>query len=101
VHIDWRQAQRWGIDEKMIPAGTVIHYKQPTFWEMYRTGAVQTSADAADLILQSGGDRHADLIRIVTRIRNDTCARAMLYDGCATCSPSRRPNGVHSRLVLR
>jgi C4-dicarboxylate-specific signal transduction histidine kinase len=61
-----------GIDEKMIPAGAVIHYKQPTFWEMYRTGAVQTSADAADLILQSGGDRHADLIRIVTRIRSDT-----------------------------
>lgn len=136
LHIDWRQAQRWGIDEKMIPAGTVIHYRQPTFWELYRTGtlialaaflletvliatlvlerrrrsaaeltteklnaqlahasrlavageltaaiaheinqplgAVQTSADAADLILQSGVDRHADLIRIVTRIRSDT-----------------------------
>jgi signal transduction histidine kinase len=136
LHIDWRQAQRWGIDEKMIPAGTVVHFKQPTFWEMYRTGAVialaaffletaliatlilerrrrsaaelatqrlnaqlahasrlvvageltaaiaheinqplgavQTSADAADLILQSGVDRHADLLRIVTRIRSDT-----------------------------
>ncbi len=136
LHIDWRQAQRWGINEQMLPAGTVIHYKQPTFWEMYRTGAlialaafllqtaliatlvlerrrrsaaelttqrlnaqlahasrlavageltaaiaheinqplgaVQTSADAADLILQSGVDRHADLIRIVTRIRSDT-----------------------------
>ncbi len=135
LHIDWRQAQRWGIDESMIPADTVIHYKPPTFWEMYRTGAliasaafflqtalivalaierrrrsaaelttqrlnaqlahasrlavageltaaiaheinqplgaVQTSADAADLILQSGIDRHADLIRIVTRIRSD------------------------------
>jgi C4-dicarboxylate-specific signal transduction histidine kinase len=34
--------------------------------------AKQTSADAADLILQSGLDRRADLIRIVTRIRNDT-----------------------------
>jgi C4-dicarboxylate-specific signal transduction histidine kinase len=135
-HIDWRQAQRWGIDEKMLPAGTVIHYRQPSFWEMYRTGAlialaafvletaliatlfverrrrssaelttqrlnaqlahasrlaiageltaaiahevnqplgaVQTSADAADLILQSGVDRRGDLIRIVTRIRSDT-----------------------------
>jgi signal transduction histidine kinase len=136
LHIDWRQAQRWGIDEKMIPAGTVMHYKQPTFWEMYRKGAVialaalllqaaliatlvlerrrrsaaelitqrlnaelahasrlavageltaaiaheinqplgavQMNADAADLILQSAVDRHADLIRIVTRIRSDT-----------------------------
>ena len=136
LHIDWRQVQRWGIDENMIPADTVIHYKPPTFWEMYRTGtmiasaafllqsaliatlalerrrrsaaelttqrlnaqlahasrlavageltaaiaheinqplgAVQTSADAADLLLQSGADHHADLIRIVTRIRGDT-----------------------------
>ena len=28
-------------------------------------GAVQTSADAADLILQAGGDRRDDLLRIV------------------------------------
>jgi signal transduction histidine kinase len=34
-------------------------------------GAVQTSADAADLILQAGGDRREDLLRIVTRIRRD------------------------------
>jgi signal transduction histidine kinase len=34
-------------------------------------GAVQTSADAADMILQSGGDRREDLLRIVTRIRRD------------------------------
>jgi signal transduction histidine kinase len=34
-------------------------------------GAVQTSADAADLILQSGEDRREDLVRIVTRIRRD------------------------------
>jgi signal transduction histidine kinase len=34
-------------------------------------GAVQTSADAADLMLQSGTERREDLIRIVTRIRRD------------------------------
>ena len=34
-------------------------------------GAVQTSADAADLILQSGRDRREDLLRIITRIRRD------------------------------
>jgi signal transduction histidine kinase len=34
-------------------------------------GAVQTSADAADLLLQAGGDRRDDLLRIVTRIRRD------------------------------
>jgi signal transduction histidine kinase len=34
-------------------------------------GAVQTNADAADLLLQSGEDRREDLLRIVTRIRHD------------------------------
>jgi signal transduction histidine kinase len=136
LHIDWRQAQRWRIDEKLIPADTIVHFRQPTFWEAYRTvtivalavfflqsaliaalyferrrrsaaelttqnlntqlahasrlavageltaaiaheinqplGAVQTSADAADLILQSGANRREDLLRIVTRIRRDT-----------------------------
>jgi C4-dicarboxylate-specific signal transduction histidine kinase len=35
-------------------------------------GAAQTSADAAELILQAGGDRREDLLRILGRIRNDT-----------------------------
>jgi signal transduction histidine kinase len=135
LHVDWRQVERWGIDEKLIPADTVVHFREPTFWEEYRNvailtvaiillqaalitkllierrrrltaevavqkqrtelahasrlavageltasiaheinqplGAVQTSADAADLLLQSGGDRRDDLVRIVTRIRRD------------------------------
>jgi len=135
LQIDWRQIKRWRIDERDIPADTLVHYKEPTFWEAYRNeaivavavilfqaaliaklllerrrrraaelavqrqrtelahasrlavageltasiaheinqplGAVQTSADAADLILQSGADRRDDLVRIVTRIRRD------------------------------
>jgi signal transduction histidine kinase len=35
-------------------------------------GAAQMSADAAELILQAGGDRREDLLRLVGRIRNDT-----------------------------
>src|SRR6185503_4252023 len=135
LQVDWRQINRWGIDKNLIPANTVFHYREPTFWEAYRNaaiitaavillqfgliaallierrrrrtaelavqkqrtelahasrlavageltasiaheinqplGAVQTSADAADLILQGGGDRRDDLLRIVTRIRRD------------------------------
>jgi len=56
---------------------------------------VQTSADAADMILQSGGDRRDDLLRIVTRIRRDSLRasdvirklRAML----AKHEPEQRP----------
>ncbi len=35
-------------------------------------GAAQTNADTAEVILQAGGDRREDLLRIVGRIRNDT-----------------------------
>jgi signal transduction histidine kinase len=35
-------------------------------------GAVQTNADAAELILQAGGDRREELLRIVARVQNDT-----------------------------
>ncbi|MCC6380045.1 MAG: HAMP domain-containing histidine kinase [Burkholderiales bacterium] len=139
LHVDWRQVRRFGIDEAAIPADTIVHYREPTFWEQYRLvaivataiillqagligalllerrrrrtaevvaqkhhgelahasrlavageltasiaheinqplGAVQTSADAADFLLQSDDDRRDDLRRIVTRIRRDS-ARA-------------------------
>jgi signal transduction histidine kinase len=135
LNIDWRQVQRWGIDEKRIPPDARVYFKDPTLWEAHRItvlvallvfliqmaligafyverrrrsaaerttrrihaelahssrlavageltasiaheinqplGAVQTSADAADLLLQSGEDRREDLQRIVTRIRRD------------------------------
>jgi signal transduction histidine kinase len=34
-------------------------------------GAVQTNADTVEVILQAGGDRREDLLRLVGRIRND------------------------------
>ena len=34
-------------------------------------GAVQTNADTAEVLLQAGGDRREDLLRLVSRIRND------------------------------
>jgi C4-dicarboxylate-specific signal transduction histidine kinase len=159
LHVDWNQAQRWGIDEKMIPAGTIVHFKQPTFWEAYRTGAmialavfllqaaliaalyferrrrsaaekttqklntelahasrlavageltaaiaheinqplgaVQTSADAADLLLQSSTDRREDLLRIITRIRRDNMRASDVIRRLRTLlakhEPERRP----------
>lgn len=136
LHVDWRQAQRFGIKEADIPADAVIHYRAPTFWEQYRLvaiiatslillqagliaalllerrrrqtaevaaqkhrielahasrlavageltasiaheinqplGAMQASADAADILLQSDVECRSDLRRIVTRIRRDS-----------------------------
>lgn len=33
---DWRELQRWGISEQKLPAGSVVRFKVPSFWELYR-----------------------------------------------------------------
>ena len=33
---DWRQLQRWGLDEARLPPGSVIEFQQPTAWDRYR-----------------------------------------------------------------
>jgi C4-dicarboxylate-specific signal transduction histidine kinase len=37
LQVDWNQVRRWGIDPALIPPEAVIQFKQPTFWEAYRT----------------------------------------------------------------
>ncbi|HVO25619.1 MAG TPA: ATP-binding protein, partial [Candidatus Margulisiibacteriota bacterium] len=32
---DWRELGRWGISEARLPAGSVIKFRQPSFWELY------------------------------------------------------------------
>jgi PAS domain S-box-containing protein len=29
---DWRELRRWGIDEKRVPAGSTVLYREPDFW---------------------------------------------------------------------
>ncbi len=33
---DWRALRRWGIRESRLPPGSVIKFRQPTFWELYQ-----------------------------------------------------------------
>ena len=33
---DWRELQRWGIDESRLPPGSEIQFREPTAWERYR-----------------------------------------------------------------
>ncbi len=40
LHLDWRQARRWGIAEREIPAGAVWHFREPTFLQAHRTTAI-------------------------------------------------------------
>ena len=50
---DWRELRRWNINEKLLPPGSVVRFKEPTYWEQhYRfiLGAVPLCAVQAFLI---------------------------------------------------
>jgi signal transduction histidine kinase len=34
--VDWRQLKRWGIDERRVPLGTVVNFKEQSLWQLYR-----------------------------------------------------------------
>src|SRR4029077_9812718 len=33
---DWRELQRWKIDQKLLPKGSTILFREPTIWQRYR-----------------------------------------------------------------
>ena len=33
---DWRQLQRWGLDERRLPAGSVVRFRTGTAWDQYK-----------------------------------------------------------------
>jgi C4-dicarboxylate-specific signal transduction histidine kinase len=33
---DWRQLQRWGISENLLPPGSAVYFREPSVWERYR-----------------------------------------------------------------
>ena len=34
--VDWRQLRRWGLDDKRLPAGTVVQFHEASVWESYK-----------------------------------------------------------------
>jgi signal transduction histidine kinase len=64
---DWRQLQRWGISEADLPPGSVVRYRQPSFWDLYRwhiIGVVSLCVVEAvligGLVLQRASRRRAE-----------------------------------------
>lgn len=50
---DWRQLRRWGISEESLPPGSVVRFKEMSFWEQYKAriiGALLLIAVQASLI---------------------------------------------------
>lgn len=65
--VDWRQLRRWRIDERRVPAGTRISFRQPTLWDEYEdyiiaavTLVVMQSALIAGLLVQRSYRRRAE-----------------------------------------
>ena len=50
LNLDWRQVVRWHIDRREIPAGTVVMFRSPDFFETYR---VEVFVALAAFLLQS------------------------------------------------
>jgi PAS domain S-box-containing protein len=44
IAFDWRQLQKWNIDESKLPPGSVVSFRQPTFWQVYRWYVIGASA---------------------------------------------------------
>ena len=49
LHVDWRQVQRWGIDEATIPKEAIVHFRNPSLWDAYRKETI--AAGSALLLL--------------------------------------------------
>jgi PAS domain S-box-containing protein len=49
--VDWRQLRRWRLDERRLPPGTQVLYREPTLWERYRWQIVATLGLLASLTL--------------------------------------------------
>jgi signal transduction histidine kinase len=64
---DWRQLRRWGIREESLPPGSVVRYKEPSFWDLYRwpilgviSLCVVEALLIAGLLLQRSNRRRAE-----------------------------------------
>jgi signal transduction histidine kinase len=86
---DWRQLQRWGIPEDRLPSGSIVLFREPTFWEKYRRYVIVAcsliaaqSALIAGLLVQRGKRRRAERAwrESETRYRN---ADEALHDSYA------------------
>jgi signal transduction histidine kinase len=49
--VDARQLQRWRLDARRLPAGSVVRFREPSLWEQYRWYVVGA---ASALLVQSG-----------------------------------------------
>jgi C4-dicarboxylate-specific signal transduction histidine kinase len=48
---DWRELRRWGIDERRLPDGSIVMYRELSVWELYKRQIIGVLAFCAILVL--------------------------------------------------
>ncbi|HSW06431.1 GGDEF domain-containing protein [Aquabacterium sp.] len=51
---DWRQLRRWGLDVQALPAGSVLMFREPSVFELYRGTIFSVVAVIAGLLVMLG-----------------------------------------------
>jgi signal transduction histidine kinase len=82
---DWRQIERFGIDAALLPAESIVRFRTPTAWDLYRWYIVGAASVVvvqalliAGLLVQRGKRRKAELALRVTSDRNRELADSLL-----------------------
>ena len=81
---DWRQLQRWSIDEARLPAGSVIRFREPSFFDQSRgyvlAGVLVILAQGlliGGLLIQHHRRRRAEAALRQSEMRNSAMLRAL------------------------
>jgi signal transduction histidine kinase len=89
---DWRQLKRWGVDERQLPAGSVVQYRPISPWQRYRTAIL---AIAGVLLLQS-----ALILLLLVERRVRRRAQSALRESEARAAEQRRELAHLGRVAL-
>lgn len=81
---DWRQLKRWSIDQSLLPAGSIVRYRETSIWEDHKLEVAGITAALfiltfalIALIIQNGRRRRAELESQKLRDERDHISRVL------------------------
>jgi signal transduction histidine kinase len=100
---DWRELRRWNISENRLPPSSVILFREPTFWRLYRWHVVSAialiGAQAAlivTLLVQRRRRREAQA-DLTEQLRFETLVSEVVT-ACATATPDQLDERIRDDL---
>ena len=80
---DWRQFKRWGVREDRLPPGSIVRFKVPSFWDLYRWYVavalfiVLTQSGLISFLLRQRAQRHRAQADLRDRLRFEEMVSAL------------------------